>query len=360
MSWLQFRDSGGRFGHRSAWPRLLPAALLLIMLAPAAARAQAVRTQALALEAGWNAVYLEVDPLEADPALLFAGAPIDIVAAFSASPDGAQFVQDPSADQLRAYGWRVWYAPHRADAFLARLSSLNGGTPYLIHATAPVSLEITGQVAPGHQRWTPDAYTFTGFSVQQPGGPTFRQFFAASPAHNHDRIYRMRNGIWRKVQDPAAEVMRPGEAFWIYTKGRSDYAGPLDVSTRSPFGLVLTPDSGQSVVLRNQAAHPLTVTLDHIVAQNDEMPLALAVRTRDSGEARSVRTLSFPLERGAWSHTLPVFEAGEALRLPFEVQRDRQETGTRHSLLRVRTDMGTVHYLSITAFSDAVSSTPTN
>lgn len=360
MALLQFRDSRGTLGIRLVCARLLPVAILLLALSPMAVKAQAVRTQALALEEGWNAVFLEVDPLEPDPALLFAEQPVDIVAAFSVSPDGAQFVQDPQVEKLSAYGWRVWYAPHRADAFLTRLSSLNGGTPYLIHATGPVSLDITGQVAPGLQRWTPDAYNFAGFSVRQPGGPTFHQFFQASPAHNHDRIYRMRNGVWRKVQEPSAEVMRAGEAFWIYTEGRSNYAGPLDVFTRTPFGLVLTPDSGQSVVLRNLAAHPLTVTLEHIVAQNDEMPLALAVRTRDSDEARSVRSMSFPLERGAWSHTLPVFEAGEALRLPFEVRWDGLAAGTRHSLLRVSTDLGTVQYISITAFNDAVSSTPTN
>ncbi len=360
MSLLQFRHSGGGFGVRFVRSRLLLAAGLLIILAPVAVRAQAVRTQALTLESGWNAVYLEVDPLDPDPAVVFAGLAVDIVAAFNAAPDSAQFVKDPSADQLRAYGWRVWYAPHRADAFLTRLSALNGGTPYLIHATGPVALEIAGQVAPGRPRWTPDAYTFTGFSVQQAGGPTFRQFFEASPAHNHDRIYRMRNGVWRKVQNPSAEVMRPGEAFWIYTVGRSDYMGPLDVFTRSPFGLVLTPDAGQSVVLRNQAAHPVTVTLEHIVAPDTGMPLALAVRTRDSGEARSIRTMSFPLEPGGWSHTLPVFEAGEALRLPFEVQRDGLGAGSSHSLLRISTDMGTLHYLSITAFTDAVSSTSTN
>lgn len=360
MSLNLFKHSGGRFGSRLQRSRRLPGAILLIMLVAVMAPAQALRTQTLTLVAGWNAVYLEVDPQEADPAVLFAQQPVDIVAAFNAAPDSAQFVQDPSADQLRAYGWRVWYAPHRADAFLSRLSALNGGTPYLMHATGPVTLAISGQVAPWRPRWTPDAYNFVGFSVQQPGGPTFRQFFEASPAHNHNRIYRLRNGVWRKVEDSSSEVMRSGEAFWIYTDGRSDYAGPLDVHTRSAFGLVLTPDSGQSVVLRNQAKHPLTVTLEHIVAPGSEMPLALAVRTRDSEEARSIRTMSFPLEPGGWSHTLPVFEAGEALRLPFEVERDGLETGTHHSLLRVSTDLGTVHYLSITAFSDAVSSTPTN
>ena len=360
MSLLQFRNSGGRFGVRLVWQRLLSATLLLTLLLPVAGRAQAVRTQALTLAAGWNAVYLEVDPPDPDPAVLFAELPVDIVAAFSAPMDPAQFVQDPAVDRLRAYGWRVWYAPQRADAFLSRLSALNGATPYLIHATTPAELAITGQVAPGRPRWAPDAYNFTGFSVQQPGGPTFEQFFGASAAHNHDQIYRMREGVWRKVADPSAEVMRAGEAFWIFTKGRSDYMGPLDVFSRSPFGLVLTPGAGQSVVLRNRAAHPLTVTLEHLVAPGTEMPLALAVRTRDSGEARSIRTMSFPLERGNWTHTLPVFEAGEALRLPFEVQREGLGAGEQHSLLRVSTDLGTVQYLSITAFNDALSSTPTN
>ena len=83
MSLLRFGHSGGRYGIHPTGYRLILTGLLLSLLAPAVVRAQAVRTQALTLAAGWNAVYLEVDPLEQDPALLLAETPIDVVAAFS-------------------------------------------------------------------------------------------------------------------------------------------------------------------------------------------------------------------------------------------------------------------------------------
>ena len=40
------------------------------------------RTQTIQLEAGWNAVYLEIEPRKGEPSALFAGTPIEIAAAY--------------------------------------------------------------------------------------------------------------------------------------------------------------------------------------------------------------------------------------------------------------------------------------
>lgn len=308
-------------------------------------------TQRLELRTGWNAVYLEVDPLEPGPNALFAGLPVDVVAAYLPSPGGAQFVENPQADLLRAYGWSVWYAPHRADAFLGTLYAVYGAKAYLVHATTNVQWTVHGAVATDVVRWTPNAFNFVGFPVVTPGGPTFRQFFEASAAHNHNKLYRLVDGTWRQVLDPGAAAMRSGEAFWIYCDGHSDYPGPLEASTTSQLGLVLSSQGGSDLVLRNRTGHPLGVTVEHSTEGNDPVPLSVPVLAFDP-DVNKLGTLQADLGSGSWTQDLPPLEAGAALRLPFRLRLQDMTTGVRHSLLKVHTDLGTLSYIAVTASRD--------
>ena len=83
--------------------------------------AQTHATQSIALQSGWNAVHVRVDPEPAFADDVFANLPVDSGAALPPSAKGAQFVENPEASLLSAYGWSVWYAPHRSDAFLSSL-----------------------------------------------------------------------------------------------------------------------------------------------------------------------------------------------------------------------------------------------
>ncbi len=325
--------------------------LVLGAFAVPVTHAQAVRSQTIRLVSGWNAVYLEVDPLAADPAALLTNQPVDIVAAYDPPHGGAQYVDDPSANMSGVFGWGVWYAPRRPDAFLSKLYRLNGGTAYLMHATTNAVVEIIGRLPPRRQQWQPDAYNLVGFPVQDPGGPTFKQFFESSPAHNHNRIYRLVNGTWRQLQDPSAATMRSGEAFWIYCDGSSDYAGPLQVDAPSFFGIMLTSQTGGELVFRNRTSHPLSFTVEHIVANNDPVPLVAAVRTVDEA-AGGFRTVTMAFGTGHWVQPLPTLEAGRGLRLPLELRLAEAQAGVRHSVLKVTTDMGTCDYIGVTATRD--------
>ena len=326
--------------------------LALSVFASWPAHAQAVRSQTLRLVPGWNPVYLEVDPLVANPAELLANQPVDIVAAYDAPKNGAQFVDNPSADMLGVFGWAVWYAPRRPDAFLTRLYRLNGATAYLIHATTNAVLNIKGRIPPTRLQWQPDAYNLVGFTVQDPGGPTFQQFFGASPAHNHNKIYRLANGVWRKVVNPSTETMRSGEAFWIYCDGRSDYTGPLQVDAPSFLGLMLSSQGGGELVFRNRASHPLSFTVENVVADNDSVPFIVTVRTVDEQAGGGFRTATVALGSGPWVQPFPALEAGKGLRLPLDLLLRDAQAGVHYALLRVRTDLGTDTYVSVTASRD--------
>lgn len=310
-----------------------------------------LRTQTVELQTGWNAVYLELDPTQKDPALLFAGQPVDVVAAFATPAKGAQFVRNPTASLLGSFGWSVWYAPSRSDAFLTSLHAVYGAKPYLIHATTNATLTYSGEFALEALVWTPDAYNFVGFTVADPGAPTFQQFFRGSPAHNHNKMYRMVDGTWRQVMDPSAQAMRAGEAFWIYCDGRSDYPGPLQVSARSHLGVNLWPDGGDEVVFRNRADHPLSFQVEHLVDPAHPVPLSTPVQTMDEA-AGGLRTLTVNFDADHFQQQFPALEAGAAIRLPLELRSQDAGASLRYSLLKVVTDLGTISYLPVTTSRD--------
>jgi hypothetical protein len=316
-----------------------------------AALADLIRTQRVELVTGWNAVYLELDPSVSDPSALFAGQPVDVVATFVAPQRSAQFVRNPSASLLGTYGWSVWYAPARQDHFLTSLHSIYGAKPYLIHATTNAVLQLPGTVAIEQRVWTPNAYNFVGFSVASPGAPTFREFFRGSAAHNHNKMYRMVDGTWRQLLDPGAAAMRAGEAFWIYCEGRSDFTGPLEVSTRSTAGVTLSSRGGSEVAFRNRTPHPLAFTVEHLVDPAQPIPVSTPVRVMDEA-AGGLRTLSVHFDAAHFVQAFPALNAGAAARLPLELRLQDAGPGVRRSVLKVTTDIGTITYIPVSASRD--------
>jgi hypothetical protein len=315
------------------------------------AGAQAVRTQVLELRTGWNAVYFEIDPVDGEPALVFAGTPVEVVASHVSAGKGAQFVKNPSADLLSTYGWSVWYAPARPDAFLTTLHRIYGGKPYLIFSATNTTLELTGTPVPERVAWTPNAFNFVGFPVTPSGAPTFHQFFRGSRAHSHNKLYRLVNGTWRQVLNPGAESMRAGEAFWIYCTGRSDYPGPLEVITPTVAGVNLSSQSGSHILFRNRADHPVAFAIEHLTDPEQLIPISTPVRVLEEA-ADGLQTISVHFDAGYFRQEFPPLEPGRAIRLPLALRLQDAGPGMRHSLLKVTTDLGTVAYVPVTASRD--------
>lgn len=325
--------------------------LFIIALGATQTHAQSLRTQTLELVPGWNSVYLEVDPSDSSPEILFAGTPVDVVASHSEPGSTAQFATNPGVDMLQGYGWAVWYSPERGDHVLSSLYSVYGGQGYLIHSRTNASFEITGDVPVLPGKWIPNAYNFVGFTLQSPGEPTFAQFFSSSAAHNHNKIYRLKSGIWRQVLDPAAEVMRSGEAFWIYCDGHSSYTGPLAVSVPSVLGLVLERDSGSEIVFRNNTDHPVAFWVDHLPDQNTPLPMQSVIRAYDT-DLKGLRDLTVSYDSGPWSQSFPALDAGAAIRFPLLLKTGEAPKGASYSLLRIQSDVGTEVYIPVTAYME--------
>lgn len=334
-------------GVQSLCRALMAASLALGTGLGAEEAALALRTQTMRLEPGWNAVYLEVYPSEAEPGRVFAGLPVDVVASFYERPVAAQFMTDPGADLFRKAGWGVWYAEDRPDAFLKSLHAIHGQQAYLVHATRGFVWQVTGAVVVSEVAWTPHAYNLVGFAVDAQSPPTFAQFFDGSPAHRHDRIFRLLDGVWRRVTAPGAERMRSGEAFWIYCQGASNYRGPLAVETRTRQG-VLVGQGAVPVTLRNRTSFPVVPVFEHVPSGGPAVPLSLVVRALGEGQGE-MRSVAVPRPEGAWSFELPALEAGQSLQVPLEARTESLTRPTQASVLRVRSDLGTEVWLPVFA-----------
>jgi hypothetical protein len=184
-----------------------------------------------------------------------------------------------------------------------------------------------------------------GFSVDKDAPPTFAQFFAGSKAHRHDRVYRLTGGSWQRVSNPAAETMRSGEAFWIYCAGGSKYQGPLSVETTSHRGLILW-SGADSLILRNQTAHPIVPKVEHVATGTDAPPLSIVARAVGL-RGVPVTTIAAPKPVGSWAQAIPALDGGAALRLPLEARRQEQRVFASSSLLKISTDMGTEVWIPV-------------
>ncbi len=308
------------------------------------------RIQEIALRAGWNAVFLEVEPLDVAPAKVFSGLPVDKVATLFKSPTTNQFVTNPGVDLFKGRGWGVWYAPGLPEAFLKSLDAIHGNRAYLVHAKSACQWHARGRVVLTAPEWRPDAFNFVGFPVRAFGGPTFQQFFAGSPAHKGQLIYRLADGRWKQVLQPSTEVMRSGEAFWIFCKGSSDFHGPLRVELASRQGLLLSTGASE-VILRNACPHPLEPTLHHVPGAAAPLPLSILVRSFGN-PAAPVDSLAARMPAGAWEQAMPPLEIAASIAVPFECRTGEMTSAEQASILKITTDLGTETWIPVLGFRD--------
>ena len=196
------------------------------------------RTQVFVLKPGWNALFLEVQPEQNDVATVLKDIPFTSLWRWSDPRTGPQFISEQSEAKLDVARWQIHLPSTRPESFQNNLAAMFRHEAYLLNlsGTQDVTLTVTGK--PGYQRsrWAVDAYTLTGLPIDPDwpnGGPTVLDFFSPSLAHfdtatpNPRGIHRLQpNGTW--VALGASDRLKSGEAYWIYTKGGSDYLAPVE------------------------------------------------------------------------------------------------------------------------------------
>lgn len=306
---------------------------------------QVTRTQTFELVPGWNAVWIDILPNTAHLNTLMADYPIDIVAKYARSATSSQFVSDPTINMNALMGWNVWFSPRREDHILSRLVLIMEGG-YLIHALEACTLSITGMDRSSPIKWEPHVFNLAGFQLEK-GAPTFKEFFAGSKAHNHNKIYRLVKGRWNQVLQPELEAMRSGEAFWIYSEGRSDYRGPLMVKTDSTAGLFLSKTRSGDLKLRNDSNYPIVPTVSFIPMQGDPAETILKLLV-SSGEGFSLSSIPVVYDEVAWTQNIPPMEPGASLALTFALSDTmNSKKGDFAALVKVSTDVGSITYVPV-------------
>jgi hypothetical protein len=233
-----------QFLKRSSWPLdwLSGAVFVAVVVFAASARAQTA-PQSITLITGWNAVWLEVEPVypagdpkagqPKAPADVFTNTAIDIVAtpkplAGSAEFFGTEPGSIPTTGGVTTFNKDDWQQWKRTDpASASNLSTVFGNRPYLIHTTAAVPMTLTGKVRFFRPTWTADRYNLLGFGLE--GTRTFNDFFGPSGTkHPVDKIFTLNAaGSWVKVTPSG--TMESDKAYWIFASGPSTYMGPVAV-----------------------------------------------------------------------------------------------------------------------------------
>lgn len=317
---------------------------LVVLLAPALlllTRAEAVRTQQITLRAGWNAVFLEVQPSVAEPGEIFRGLPVEIVACFYPGSQEAGLLRPPGGASWREEGWAVWYAPHRPESFAGNLSTLQSQRGYLILATADATWSVTGRPRAHHLAWHANSCSFTGLPVDPAAPPTFAEFFRGSPAHARLRIFQLQSGQWKRVADPATARIRSGEAYWIQTDGPSTWQGPLWVRLPTIGELDFDVHSpGYSLDFENLSTTSARIQIE---TWGDAGSLPLRRLIRLAGSQTMERNILPAKLR------LPDLTSGRRTTLWLEPARESLASDTAETLLRITDGRGTQLWLPVRA-----------
>src|SRR5258705_8704783 len=198
-------------------------------------------TQTIQLHGGWNAVFLEAQPEPSSCNALFVGLPVESAWAFNRRLAPVQFIQDPANLAPGNPDWLTWLPTNSPSAAAANLFSLEGCRAYLLKLTnniGTIGWNIKGRPVMKSIEWMKDSLNLVGFVVAPSGGPSFQDFFAGSPAHAGQPVFRLSaQGQWTKITAPASTYVNRGEAYWVGCGGPSTFNGPLAVDTGFRSGL---------------------------------------------------------------------------------------------------------------------------
>jgi hypothetical protein len=255
---------------------LLLCALTTMLGAMRFAAAEPVN-QVITLEAGWNAVFFEVEPSNTDPAVVFAGleGEENLLSVWTWNPNAGtvEFIQNPT-QLIPSSPQMLNYKPDDPEKIVTNLYAIHGNQAYLINVSSDATLTVTGEPKVPNTNWKPNSFNLVGFHVDAVSPPFFNTFFGPSSAHNGSLIgrdtpefYRLDNptASWVEVNKDdkyMAIRMKKGEAFWVYTQGSSEFNGPVAVQLERADGLHYGDTlTRQDVVFKNDSDVQQTISM---------------------------------------------------------------------------------------------------
>jgi len=288
--------------------------------------------QTITLNPGWNSIYLEVQPENYDPPSVFEGIDVASVWTWAQRRTTVDFVQDPSEGLWNTSGWLVWAPEGTSEHIVTNLFAMFAGKSYIVNYTgsSPHTLTVSGIPNVDKIKWVSDSYNLVGFHLDPDAPPTFASYFAPSPAHNGQAVYRLQtNGQW--IQVAPSDQMRVGEAYWVYTQGQSAYNGPLMVELPGRDGLDYDRFRQKYLINIKNIGSPGTIIME---MQGAEHPVPLTYR--DSlGDLR--KTAIWPELDGPLELDAPT---DHAMSVQFSVDRVNLSAESAGSILEIRDGVG--------------------
>ena len=217
-------------------------------------------TQTFTLSAGWNAIYLSVEPMNPSPLVnqgtaeqpqwvheksmmeavfgpLVASGALESVWTYNQPVSHKDYIVDPGEGLWDAPGW-LYYIPKgkpgSGDTSLTNLVSLHTNTGYLVKLKDKTSgtVQVAGRPVPGHHRWGTGPYNLAGFPMLPGGGATVGAMKTASPITEVRALTPQ--GEWQKLADTV--MLQYGQSYLVYygnpgVSGRQNFTAPLDMDS---------------------------------------------------------------------------------------------------------------------------------
>ncbi len=308
------------------------ACLVFLAAIPVCGLAQ-ITSQSFNLQAGWNSIWLELNPTNTSVDTVFRGLPVDSVWTFARRLTAVDYIQDASEPVWNSDQWLVYIPTNRLESINNNLFEVYGLRAYLIKLTAPATLTIIGRPSVRNVSWVPDAYNLRGYPVDPAAPPTFFNFFRYSSAHYQavsnrlERIYKLNaTGSW--ILTGPGELIQRGVAYWTYCRGGSDYQAPLSLQADFPDGLDFADGLEQlTLSLVNRMSSNVTATIRDLAPTT---PLAYA----RPDPAVSVKWVNLG---GSYSGVVPT---GQSLPVRLALQRGALSQTQFGSLLEVKNGLG--------------------
>lgn len=302
-------------------------------------------TQTFRLEPGWNSLYVEVDPADRRPEVVFTNLVVESVWTYAQRHSTVDFISDPSQPMTDRSQWLRWYPPGRIEARFNNLFAVVPNRAYLVKLPDPPDgasslLFVAGRPAGVSKTWAANAYTLRGVPADDVFRPTFADFFQGSPAHCKNGqlqpIYRLgQDGQWSLVAP--GDVVERGQAYWIRTQGASQFTGALALGGTGAAGL----DFGGGTSSVSLEVRVLGTQTRLVRFLSDSLPAApLHLRQAGATEAAS-QYAPFPsVYEATVGQTQPLY-------LQFEADRAAMETPVYGGVYALRDGAGTLLYLPV-------------
>jgi hypothetical protein len=300
--------------------------------------------QTINIKAGWNSIFLEVQPVDSNPDILFKNTPINLVLTYFPKNSSVQFIESPDEIKWKQEGWHRWMPSDKPESVINNLYSINDNQAYIIFSTHNYTLEINGVSTIRKHKWQPDSFNLIGFYVDPIAPPTFTQYFENSKAHSELKIYHLNNNNWTKIENPDAYNIESGKAYWVYCNGNSNYTGPIEVILPGTFDYLNYIDSNTELAFEiiNHTSNPLSFTIQPVVNESGEDMVPLSIVSYTLKKTKIIEPfISFT--------PTDALEPGQKLIFRLAVRRNDIIKDEVTSVLKLIDDLGNRFYIPVFA-----------